>query len=361
MTLLRVLACFLALVLLSNCKEVDSTPVFDAGRLTSAELDALVGTYREEPANDATILTVRRADAATDLLRFEWGKERASGQAVVSRVGTSDIFVALINMESHGFVASNAGNSIILLKRSTPDRLEVLIGDYLDPLYDGIEAITHPQLEEAFILSYIEKNAAALERQSGPVYVKVGASLPGFGPAGPLQSVDGLFVVSDFAISQLQYTGARTAAGAPLFDEIIIRLPGPGHFSGRTMRGASLGDVSGRGAWFPDTQQFYSQSRAFGAGTRCMFFTDPEWSTTLVPVDIPSLGETEIVAYRHSRTYAEGRRSDARQCLRPQISERSCQMVGCLLWSDEDRTGDWDITYVTSLGAAIALFEDPLR
>lgn len=174
MTLFRVLACFLALVLLSNCKEVDSTPVFDAGRLTSAELDALVGTYREEPANDATILTVQRADAETDLLRFEWGKERAPGQAVVSRVGTSDIFVALINMESHGFVASNAGNAIILLKRSTPDRLEVLIGDYLDPLYAGIEAFTDPQLEKAFILSYIENNAALLERQSGPVYAKVG-------------------------------------------------------------------------------------------------------------------------------------------------------------------------------------------
>ncbi|MEO1494770.1 MAG: hypothetical protein AAFV19_21700 [Pseudomonadota bacterium] len=165
--MIRLLMVLAVLLALASCKNIDSTPIFEDGRLNNIELDQLAGTYVDKESR----LTLRRASSTTDLLSWSMvfkDKTGATGKAILSRIpGTKLYLTVLMDVEirdKKGEVGPLPGNKMILMRRPTPTSLVVVKSpqdEFLDKMLKEIKA---PAIEATLIKEYLTSRAAELNK-----------------------------------------------------------------------------------------------------------------------------------------------------------------------------------------------------
>ncbi|MGJ8610100.1 MAG: hypothetical protein ACSHWY_03330 [Octadecabacter sp.] len=173
--LLKSLMTFMLLTGLTACIDTISSPIFEEGRLTVAELEEISGRFR---GLEREILTVTRASTTTDLLNwsFTLGDENFEflrGQAVLSKVPESDLYLAvLFNVVAEGEVAFPIG--IAFLHRTQADSFRLLKIEETGFFARTMRRFTDPDQQAQYILDFVLSSRSELSEQTdGYLYVQI--------------------------------------------------------------------------------------------------------------------------------------------------------------------------------------------
>ena len=155
-------------------------------------MNALVGDYR---MGDGPLLTVTRANTATDLLNWEIrteddGEAAAYGQAVLTKVPDSRLYLALLldTVPLNG--AEPIPTSIVILRPHGSDTFFEVAPDEHGLLEQVLGDIQDRQQEEAVILTFILKGSGAYAEGFVRSYVRISATpSPQTAPRGPAPGV----------------------------------------------------------------------------------------------------------------------------------------------------------------------------
>ena len=140
----------------------------------------------------------------------------------------------------------------------------------------------------------------------------------------------GLYLVDKLAITRLAVE-RRNADGSYVVKGYVARLAK----GRRDNRGRQLGKAEVSGRWYPDTQQFYAQSRRIDRRKRCSSWSRLAWTSRYVPARVGGLKGSVWRVSGHFPAHRRWRPI----CLNRKVRLSDCRLVKCNEWSKPPRKG----------------------
>ena len=138
-----------------------------------------------------------------------------------------------------------------------------------------------------------------------------------------IKSPDGLFLVSSKNVSEIKVTGSPNKNGYYPYDLISVRSIFSNH--------VKKGDITARGWWYPDTQQFNSKSwRILPKSPKCNSWEKANWSFSYAPIPI-ELNGIKIRVWKERNNDPNSRKPES-LCAIASTNIYTCERVRCKRW-----------------------------
>ena len=147
-----------------------------------------------------------------------------------------------------------------------------------------------------------------------------------------IKSPDGFFIVGSNMVKQIKVLGSPDYRGYYKYESYVVTT------SSKYSKHFNNGEITSRGWWVPDTQQFYSQGfNKPVKSPQCASWGKSNWSFSYTLIKTELNGK-EASVWKEKSTYPNERKPKS-SCVSAGINKYTCERVNCNRWDEPKPDG----------------------